>query len=263
MLDAAANAGVSALDTAAAYGAAETVVGDWLRERPGPAPIVISKLAPLDDIDAAAIPGAIQDAVSRSRARLGIVRLDGYLVHRASDLHRPGVAEALRNLRRDGVIGAFGVSVYQPAELDAALAVDGVTLAQLPLNVFDRRFAVSGSIARAVEKGVTVFARSAFLQGVVFVEPRALPDALAGLRRPLEVLRSLAQAHDRSIAELCLQAVLGVAGVDSVVVGAARPEHLAQSVAAAANPIDAHLSSALETLAQDIDPSLIDPRKWP
>ena len=147
--------------------------------------------------------------------------------------------------------------------MEAALAIDGLAMVQLPFNVFDRRFAESGLIERAADCGITVFARSAYLQGVAFLAPDRLAPALSGLKGPLEGLHALTRSSGRPIAELCLQAALNEPGVASVVVGASRPQELDQSLAAATAKIDHGLLAELRRLASGVDEALIDPRRWP
>jgi len=258
--------GVTCLDTAPAYGSSETAIGGWLaaatiadrRDRP----FIVTKLSALEGIGDLDIGDEIRQRAQGSLARLRTDRLDGYLVHRAADLFRPGAADALRDLVDEELIGGFGLSVYEPAELEAALTIDGLALVQLPFNVFDRRFAESGLIARAADLDITVFARSTFLQGVAFLAPNKLPHMLSDLQTPLAQLHALAKSSGHPIAGLCLQAVLSEPGVASVVVGASRLDELNQSLAAAASEIDKGLLSAIRQLASGVDEALIDPRRW-
>ena len=72
----------------------------------------------------------VRTACADSRRRLGVNRIDGYLVHRSADIGRPGVAETRRALVKESAIGAFGASTYSPEELWMALAIPGLRIVQ-------------------------------------------------------------------------------------------------------------------------------------
>ncbi len=265
MLDLAAASGVADLDTAAAYGDAEALIGEWLGRRSASPPriAVVTKLAALDDAECSDFAGVVRRRVRASRKRLGLPRIDGYLVHRASDLSRPGVVEALRTAVDEDAIAAFGVSVYEAAELERALAVDELSLVQLPFSVLDRHIARSGVLAACAGRGITVFARSVFLQGLVFLDPAALPTHFDALRPRLAALRSLAKEAGVSLASVCLRAVMEEPGIASTVIGAARPDQLAQNLAAAAEVVPPGVLDEARQLGDGLDVSILDPRRWP
>jgi len=267
MFDLAVASGVRCFDCAPAYGDAEAAIGRWLAEARANAtaesPSIVTKLPALESFGESDIPAAVRHALAGSKRRLGIERIDGYLVHRASDLHRTGVADTLRALVEDGEIAAFGVSVYGPEEITAAMEVPGLSLVQAPLSVFDRRIVGAGALAACAERGITVFARSVFLQGLVFVDPAALPAHFDALRPRLAALGDLAKKAGVSIAAICLQAVMNEPGIASTVIGAARPDQLLQNLAAAREDVPPEILDEARGLGEALNASIIDPRRWP
>jgi len=265
MLDLAAASGVTCLDTAAAYGNAEARIGQWLgrRSASGPRIAVVTKLAALDDAEDPDLAGVVGQRIRGSQDRLGLARIDGYLVHRASDLLRQGVVEALHTAVDEDAIAAFGVSVYDAAELECAIGVDALSLVQLPFSVLDRRMARSGALAACAERGVTVFARSVFLQGLVFLDPAALPPHFDRLRSRLSALRDLAARSNVSIAAICLHSVMIEPGIASTVIGAATPEQLAQTLVAADEKVPPKILDEARGLGEGLDADILDPRRWP
>jgi aryl-alcohol dehydrogenase-like predicted oxidoreductase len=82
-------------------------------------------------------PASFAPSLEASLRRLHTDRVDGFLLHSptASDLNNPAIGEALAALKRAGKLVHFGVSCDDRAGLDAALAMPGLSLLQLPWDV--------------------------------------------------------------------------------------------------------------------------------
>lgn len=166
-------AGVDTLDTAVDYGDSESRLGEigvtgWR---------VISKLPPLPDI-CPDVAGWVRQTVADSLARLKIKRLGGLLLHRPQQLLGPqgeSLHSALVALRDQGLVETIGVSIYDPAELDAIWHIFKPELVQAPFNVLDRRLRTSGWLARMHRGGVEVHVRSVFLQGLLLMDAARRP----------------------------------------------------------------------------------------
>ncbi len=255
-------AGIDLLDTAAAYGDSEAVLG---RRPEARSFAVITKTLPLR---CAAVGPAEIDAVARafdaSLARLGRDHVEGLLVHDAGDLLVPGGAALwamLEARRAAGQVRRLGVSVYDRAELDAVSARFPLALVQLPLNALDQRLDRDGSLARLAANGIAVHARSAFLQGLLLGSPVGDPTAVPpGPPAAAPFLRrwhaAVAAAGTTAVAA-ALAYVATRPGVERVVIGVHARAHLAAAVTAfVARPV---LDWA--ALACD-DPAVVDPRRW-
>lgn len=262
ILDGAWAAGITTLDTAPAYGAAEARIGTWIR-RTGHRPYLATKLSALGDIADIDIRRTVEAAVLDSLGRFGVERIDAYLVHSAADFTRPAVRDALQALKATGLLAAAGVSVYDPPDVFAALETGAVDVIQLPLNLFDRRMLESGALAACAKAGITVFVRSAFLQGVLLAEPETLPEHLAGLRPAVARLREIAAGAGTSPQNLALHWLQSQTGIGSTIVGVASAGQLAVLADAASAPApDKTALDALGDLAGSVPAGLADPRHW-
>jgi aryl-alcohol dehydrogenase-like predicted oxidoreductase len=260
VLDAAAGAQIDCIDTARLYGKAETRIGAWRKHR-NANPVLISKLPKLHAPHSA---DAITAMFEQSTAALGVPYIDGYLCHSAINVNDRTVLAVFERLMSEDRISGFGTTLYSPAELETALSVAGLGMVQLPLSIAHSRFAHNGLIARAAERGVLVFARSVYLQGVLLVPPERLPPWLSPLTEPLRKLRALAADNRTDIPHLALAAVNAVPGVHSIVIGAETPDQLQQSVAALQKPApEPELIAQAWSLFKDIPDELTDPSRWP
>lgn len=256
--------GLNTLDTAAAYGDSEAVLGrslpsDWdCRIITKISAVTASKITP-------AVVAGIAAAFGQSLHLLGRPAVDALLLHRADDLLIPGAEwlyEQLLSWRDEGLVQRIGISVYDRPQIDALLARYVFDLVQLPLNVFDQRLLVDGSLALLREEGVAIHVRSLFLQGLLLQPPAAIPAAFS----PWQA--QIARYHDALAAAglTPLAAALGfirqLADVELGVIGVLSTAHLAECLEAydASGGAVADFPFA-EFASSDI--ALLDPRQWP
>jgi len=259
ILDAAFAGGIEDLDTASGYGSAETVLGSWEhRSRTR----IVSKFSPGED-DAGS-PRRMLDAFEASLARLDVARLHGYLLHDASLLFQPGWMEILGELRDGGRVGRVGVSTYAPEEAMAAARDPRIGIVQVPYSILDHRLDDCGFFELARERDLEVWTRSAFVQGLLLMDPDRIPPALRAsipLRRRIE---EIAARHGFGLGEAALLHALSRPGVDRVLVGVETVEqvhaHLRTPDAIDRfGPCRDEIASALRG---QVDPFLVSPQKW-
>ncbi len=255
------DAGIRSFDTAAGYGEAEQRIGRFLRRRAPGAPVeVITKFGAADVRDA----GALRDALSRSHARLGVAPA-AVLLHDPTLLRCwPGpLARALQASRDAGEVAAIGISVYHPSQFAAALELPALEVIQAPFSVLDRRLEQAGLLERARQQGVRVLLRSAFLQGLLLLEPGDCPPSLAFAVPQLRRWRELCSRFEVAPVLAALRFVLQRTVSTTIVVGCESCAQLRELLAAAAAPdLGDDLIAELEQLA-GTDPWLLDPTRWP
>ena len=252
----AAQLGIELLDTAQAYGIAETVLGQcWPTDAPRR---LISKLS------AGASPDSWETSLLTSLQRLHSPTLDGFLLHRASDLltsEGAALLHWLEGLRDRGLVKRIGVSIYNSSELDG-LPLDRLQLVQLPLSVYDQRLIRDGTVARLQDLGIAVHVRSVLLQGLLLQLPQAWPHHLSP---------EFFEHHDRWLEYLNTQGLSPLAGalgfvrscegIEAVLVGVLSGSELSQvctawtqaSMISAGLKVDWAWGNVLD----------LDPRHWP
>ncbi len=128
VLDAFVERGGRLIDTALVYtgGAAERLIGEWLRTRPAVARevLVLTKGAHPDEAWRGRLtPEAIAVDVAASLGRLGVATVDAWLVHRDDEAVPVGeIVDALDALVRTGQTRAVGVSNWRLPRLREAVA---------------------------------------------------------------------------------------------------------------------------------------------
>ena len=256
ILDVAADEGIGLIDTAQAYGSSEAVIGRWLAGRRGTGPGVVTKLDPaVDATDHEAVVAALED----SRQRLGRVP-DAVLLHDAAQLD--AAAEVLGECVDFGLANAAGVSVYTPAEFEAALRHSAVAVIQAPVNALDRRLADSGLLSRAAESGRRVMIRSVFLQGLLVTAPEALPPHLAHAREAVGAWRAACDRLGAEPAAAAIAYVRAVAPGAAVVIGCETPGQLRANIEAWRAQVDPGAVVAAAGGLPPPDERTVDPRLW-
>lgn len=221
LLAQAADAGVRWLDTAQAYGNAETVVG---RQLPASHDFrLISKLPAQPQHVFSAQDAAIwEQAFQTSCQRLGMRGLDALLLHSPGDLAKPGAQHLeswLLGLRERGLVQRIGVSIYAAEDLDG-LNPALLDLIQLPLSLYDQRLLQNGTLARLRARGTVIHARSLFLQGLLLTPAEQWPRWVTPEVRAHQLaLEALAQERGCRLINLALGFAREQPDLEAVVLG--------------------------------------------
>lgn len=247
--------GINTLDTAIAYGDSEQSlgqvgVGQWN---------IVSKLPAFPE-DVTNLHEWVKDQIHGSLARLGVSQLDAVLLHRPDQLfgrQGPELLEALKETKSSGLSKKVGVSVYAPQELDRLFETMHFDLVQAPMNIMDRRFTESGWASKLRRMGVELHVRSAFLQGLLLMPPRARPAKFSRWPSVWKEWDRWLEAEGVSALDACLRYVLSVPEVDKVVFGVDSVDQLRQILGAASGGL-----SSLPLWPQAIDLKLINPALW-
>jgi aryl-alcohol dehydrogenase-like predicted oxidoreductase len=263
VLSAAWSRGIRQIDTAPLYGEAEKRIGEWTRST-GNRFRIISKLPPMKDVPDAKVEMTVRTHIDTTCRNMRIDTLEGYLLHDPNDFARPHIRQSLRTMQKEGRCGFTGLSVYEPNDAVAALSIDRVDALQLPVNLFDNRYLESGLSETCDATDIRVFARSIFLQGLVFHDPDTLPGFFAPILPKLRSIRELSSEAGISLPQLALAYVLQIRGSDHVVLGCRHASEVEEHCNIAEGPpVEEFLIDRLRKIGTAINTAMIDPRHWP
>ena len=223
ILKRAAEAGIDLLDTAANYGAAESVLAGL---DTAPFRIVTKTIGLKNGLDA---------VIARARQSAEILKADTLLVHAAGDLADEKLWPALQRLKSEGVFRKIGISVYVaegPAVLAARFKPDVI---QLPFSLLDQRLWADGSLARLADMGVEIHARSLFLQGLLLMQ--SVPEKLAAAAPRLKDVKSRITAAGSTPLAVALGFVLARPEIAIGLVGVTSAIELEDILSAAQRPL--------------------------
>lgn len=269
--------GINFIDTANVYGqgAAETMLGEILLGIPREQYILATKVfGAMSATDRGLSAAQICKQVDASLRRLGVDYIDLYQCHRYDvDTPLEETMQALTRVVAQGKVRYLGFSEWSPAQIRAAV--------ELPLV---ERFVASqpqySLLCRRPERevfplcrahGISQIVWSPLAQGVLTGKYRPGARAVPGTRaasdtmggfigkwlqadvlRCVEALQPIAERAGVTLAQFSLAWILRTPDVSSAIVGASRPEQIAENAKASGLTIDPALFAAAEEVVAPV-----------
>ena len=257
------NQGIREFDTAQGYGTSEQVLGKALYELGISSEAnIITKFHPnLDHLDAS----AMAKSLDQSLQRVGVRSLFGIMLHREEmlSLWDKGLGKILQAFVLSGRVEKIGISVYSPDKVTKALKTEGINMVQLPTNILDRRFENAGVFKLADEKKKTIFIRSVFLQGLILMNSREIPEKMHFARPVVEKIESLSNELGLSRHEIALGYIKYEMPNANVIFGAETPKQVRKNMTAWQKEIPKSLCNKVRVLFADVDEQILNPSLWP
>lgn len=264
MLDYALEHGIVTIDTACAYGEAEEILGKYIKQRTDKHNLkIISKLRPHVIETENMAESIVMEECKSSLRRLCVDQLDGYLLHTPEYIYKEEILAALVKLKREGYVRNIGVSIYDLKEGYAAIETGVVDYIQLPYSILDQRGIKDGFITAAREAGITIFTRSAFLQGLFMMDYLSIPAYLQKAVPYLKKIEQIINYYEVDRVAAVLQFVKSEPDIDYLVFGVEKIEQLREDIRKAAladvpKECIAQLKSEIDNVSQEI----IFPSLW-
>ncbi len=238
IIEAAVMRGITMVDTAPAYGEAESIVGRALLSEP--AVQITTKLPSVGSISfgsARSLQDALVESLMASLQRLARSSVDVVLVHNVEDLlGRDGlaVASALRVIKSRGLAHRIGISAYTLEQVEEATEMFVPDVVQLPISVYDQRLIRNHGIETLSASGIEVHARSIFLQGLILMSPEAVERKFGlAARSHQEQFHSACDDFGTTPLEVCMDFARQIVGLSRIVIGATSPSEIMQICEAA------------------------------
>jgi 1-deoxyxylulose-5-phosphate synthase len=278
-LDRAFDEGINFIDTANIYGrgAAETFLGDALKDRPRDSYVMATKLFfPMTDTDRGLSRAQIMKQIDASLTRLQTDYVDLYQCHRYDD--ETPIAEtmdALSEVVRQGKARAIGFSEWSPKNIEDALAVPNSVkfVSSQPQYSLLWRRPEAKVIPLCAANGISQIVWSPLAQGVLTGKykpgtpppegSRATSDEMGGFiggfmtdaaLEAVQQLKPLADEAGCTLAQFALAWVLREPNVAAAIVGASRPEQVTENAKASGLVIDPALFTKAETIVAGARP---------
>lgn len=260
MLEYAYNNGIELLDTASSYGDAECIIGNYIKKSCNLFKICTKLPVILDEKQ-------IQEYCINSLDKLNVNSIEVLYLHRFEQCKNETVMLQMRKLKKKKLIKNMGISIYEPEELEYIIEniANQVDVVQLPFNLFDNsRWFKNSLLVRAKNKGICLYARSLYLQGLFFFNPENKRIKEKGLTEYSEFINKKAIEHNLSIEELSISFVKSCEYFDDFLLGAETKEQVERNIQANKNSkkFSKDVINEIVKKCRTIPLNAIDPRKW-
>ncbi|MBS1495135.1 MAG: aldo/keto reductase [Bacteroidetes bacterium] len=240
--------GIRTIDTARHYGTSEENLGNFKLDDYN----IVSKYFDTND------EKTLRQSLDESLKSLKQKSLYGYIAHSTSTLfEHPELWDILNQLKAEGLVQKIGASMYAPQELKMLLDKKMVPdLIQIPFNIIDNRFEPYFPILKSY--GTEIHTRSAFLQGIFFMDYNKLNSYFSELVPFLKELNSNFP-DSNSKAGFLLNHCVSNNNIDKVVIGVNNAEQLSQNI----NSLQQEIPSVNFSTDLRISEKILLPSNWP
>ena len=107
-----------------------------------------------------------------------IKKLYGLIIHNPNILDEimfKKICKQVVNLKKN-IINKFGISIYNPWELNKFKSLKIIDILQVPISIFDRRFLKKNLLKKIKKNNIEIHARSIFLQGLLISNYKDIPN---------------------------------------------------------------------------------------
>jgi len=257
------NQGIREFDTAKAYGTSESIIGSTLNKLglSQKARIISKPNSTTNHLDSLALQRELDDSLEK----LKIPSLHGWMIHDETllDFWEHGLGDNLLGFKAKGLIKNIGFSVYSPQRALQTLDCNGVSILQIPSNILDRRFEGIGLFSKAKRKGVQIYIRSIFLQGLLLMDYESLPRSLYHHAKPiLRKIDMFTEEFRITRTELMISYVKLAYPQAKIVFGAEMLEQIKNSVDAMKADYPYDLVTNIHSIFKSIDDKILNPSLW-
>ncbi len=261
--------GINFIDTSRNYGSSEENLGRALKELNLVDSFTVCTKLDLPqnyaDLSEKELLQTASDCIEKSSEMLGLETLPVYLLHTYDyKKYLDGrLWDFLVEKKKNGAISYLGVSITSPQAALESLEDPDVDAIQIPYNLFDHRWHREGILKKAVEKGVAVFNRSTYLQGLLVMERKNAAEKLPAAVPYLERLKGFIEKKGLNQKELIVSYVFSEPSISSTVVGVDSLKQLEENlIHYSSGLIEENIRKSLEILFRDVPDSIVNPSLW-
>lgn len=246
--------GITQLDTAAAYGDSEQVIGKYLKNNINKEFKIISKLFLKNQ--------TLEDSLRSSIKKLNIKMLETILFHSHEDylVHKNEIID-FNNEFKGRLFKNIGVSAYTNKEVEEIIKDECVDVVQMPFNILDNASKREETYMKIKSHGKKLHTRSVFLQGLIFKKVDELQSEFKVLQNAFLKIEKLCKEFKLTTNELALSYVLSKDYIDGVLIGVDSLDHLKNNISISGLKISQKLIEEIDNL-NVADENILNPTNW-
>lgn len=212
--------GIRYLDTAEVYGNAHQLIGEFHKLNPSKKFNIITKF-PHE------LNGSLDDKIKLYLNQLGVDRLYAILFHSFDSYKKH--KKKLNSKQKTKKVEYIGVSIYTNEQMEQVIKDINVDIIQMPFNLLDNINQRGELLIKAKKNNKIIHTRSAFLQGLFFMNKDNPHIIKCRLEKEMEIITDIASKSSMSIGSIALNYCLFQPNIDSVLVGVDSLDQLKQN----------------------------------
>lgn len=253
--------GIRTIDTARSYGL--NAEGEKRLANVGIEEFTTLAKLPVTEPDKNRVSWVIK-SIKQSLQNLRLKTFNTVFVHNVNflfDKKGKKIYEGLIKARKIGLIKNIGVSTYTIEEIKIIIKnFKKINVIMLPFNLFDQRPLDTKILEKLTELNITIYARSAFLQGLILIDHKKIPKKFNKWQKKFKALDLLSKKLKMKKYEICLRYVLSNPFLDKVVVGSDNFAQLKKLIIIAKKGF---LKLNIKKFKSNNEINLINPSRWP
>ena len=262
--------GMNFIDTSRFYGTSEENIERALRETGLSTEFTICTKLDLprnfpewSDKD---VISSCRESLDTSLETLKLERIPFYLLHNFDykALREGLIWNFVLEEKEKGKLDIPGISIgVGPEEAFEAGKDESVKALQIPYNIFDSRWRESGFFTLAGEKGIALFSRSTYLQGLLLMNEKQIEKKLSSALPYIKKLRMLLEEFGIRAQEVALRYVASEESIFSTVIGVDSSEQYAENLEIIEKgPLPNDLVDRIHAELEAIPEEIVNPSFW-
>jgi aryl-alcohol dehydrogenase-like predicted oxidoreductase len=263
------NMKINSFDTAPNYGKSEELIGNFIQNSKNDCIKITTKIPRIilgnkEKINSS-VYNFINQSIKKSSKKLQTEKIPIVLLHNSEDmkLFKDDISSSFNKLKKENKIKFSGVSVYTIEDIKEFLNQNEFDVIQIPINIFNSKIIDSGLLSELKKNNKIIFARSIYLQGLFFLNPKKLPTHLKKVKSKLENLCQISKEYDRSIEDICFSFIRDISEIDSMIIGLESINQLKNNVKLLNSPpLNDKLLNKIYTEFNNISEEIVNPSLW-
>ncbi len=211
------NSGIKFFDTAPAYGAAENLIGELHTDTQEIR--LITKISKISDFSYSKIFESLKISIKLTN----VPKIWALLIHDSAILKRESVTKIrsiFKELLQTNLVDKIGISTYSIKDsIDAKAIFPELTVFQFPENLCDRRSRFYPELSSMKSQGEIFLVRSVFLQGLLLLNSKSVPDPFKPIIGSLQSIERVASKYEVNNIDLCMSYANSLSWASGIIVG--------------------------------------------
>lgn len=248
--------GIRVLDTAEVYGSSHSVIGSFHKKLPECKFLISTKIP--KNLDNACISSVVEKYCND----LNVDNIEYLLFHSFESYEKnEKIKLELEGLKKKNIISKIGVSVYTNEEALICINDNLIDSIQIPYNLLDNSYSRGPVLVKAKEMNKILHTRSAFLQGLFFMNPTTVHSAYATLQPYISKLINICQSLEISMNDLALAYCFSKPQIDNVLIGVDSTDQLLRNFSSLTYKLSETTISEIENIhVKELE--WLNPSKW-